>query len=275
MGEGGLQQTNVEKLTRLVVLNANARSLCPKINSLLDYIEEMSATVSIVTETWLTDGLSLDDDLTDIECGTGVGFLVRNRRPGTRGTSHGGVAIAFKKGAVDLKKVDFSNEDESEVIVGLGSLPGHSRKIVVVGVYIPPNYSQARGQSCLDYLSDLILDIKRRYREPYIVIGGDFNQWGIAESLGDYPDIAEISVGATRGEQCLDRIFCSFHDKVEAFGTLEPLENDDGTKKSDHRVSYMEADLPRMNAFEWITYSYHFYNDASVKKFGEWIVLQD
>ena len=258
-----------------MILNANARSLCPKINSLLDYIEEMSATVSIVTETWLTDGKSLDDDLMDIEGGTGVRLLVRNRRPGARGTSHGGVALAFKKDMLELKQIDFRNDDDYEILVGLGSLPGHSRKVIVIGAYIPPNYTQARGQGCLDYLSDLVLEIKRRYRDPFIVIGGDFNQWSVGEALADYPDISEVRVGATREDQCLDRLFCSFGERVEAFRTLEPLENEDGSKKSDHRVSYFEAELPRASSFEWITYTYRYYNEESVKKFGEWLVLQD
>ena len=74
-------------MTRLVVTNTNARSLCPKINSFLDCVEEMDANISIVTETWLTDGQSLDDDLLDLEHGAGVKFIVRNRRPGNHGMS--------------------------------------------------------------------------------------------------------------------------------------------------------------------------------------------
>ena len=156
-------------MTRLVVTNTNARSLCPKINSFLDCVEEMDANISIVTETWLTDGQSLDDDLLDLEHGAGVKFIVKNRRPGSRGLSHGGVAIAFRKGTVELKELQIDNPDEFEVLVAQGSMPGHSRKVLVLAAYIPPNYSIGRGQGCLDFITDVVLDLKRKYREPYII----------------------------------------------------------------------------------------------------------
>ena len=82
-------------------------------------------------------------------------------------------------------------------------------------------------------------------------------------------------MGATRDDRRIDRIFSSFTGLVEAFGTLDPLENEDGSKKSDHRVAYIEADLPRAAAFEWVTYSYRFYNDEATKLFGKWIVAQN
>ena len=266
---------NNKSMTRLVLLNTNARSLCPKINSFLDCCEEMKASISIITETWLSDGQSLDDDLQDLEHGAGIKFLVKNRKPGVRGVTHGGVAIAFKTGAADLKKLDFSNEHDYEVLVAGGTVPGHARKLVVIAAYVPPNYSQARGIGCLDYISDVVMQIKRKYKDPYIVIGGDFNQWDVADALEDYPDVREVCVGPTREDRAIDRMFVSFRDDVEAFGTLEPLETDDGSKKSDHRIAYLEADLARSAGFEWITYSYRFYNEAAVKLFGEWVVGQD
>lgn len=50
-------KTNDKILTRsLTVLNANARSLTPKIESLADCMYEIEASIAIVTETWLQDG---------------------------------------------------------------------------------------------------------------------------------------------------------------------------------------------------------------------------
>ena len=266
---------NNKSLTRLVVINTNARSLCPKINSLIDCFDEMKATISILTETWLTDGRSLDEDLLDLEHGAGIKFLVQNRKPGAHGVSHGGVAVAFRHSAVNLKRLEFRNDDDFEVLVAAGNLPGHSRKIVVVAAYMPPNYCQARGSSCLEYISDIVMQIKRKFRDPYLIVGGDFNQWDIALALHDYPDIQEVMVGPTRKDRSIDRILTTVRSEVEAFGTLEPLEVDDGSKKSDHRIAYFEAELPRAAKFEWISYSYRFFNPDSEKKFGEWIVGQD
>jgi len=41
---------------RLTIINTNARSLCPKINSMTDYFNDLGCTFAIITETWLSDG---------------------------------------------------------------------------------------------------------------------------------------------------------------------------------------------------------------------------
>ena len=53
-----------------IVINTNARSLCPKINSLVDCFEEVGASLGIITETWLSDGQGLDDDVENFVLGT-------------------------------------------------------------------------------------------------------------------------------------------------------------------------------------------------------------
>ena len=58
--------------TPFTIINTNARSLCPKIVSLIDCLEEMTATVGVVTETWLADGESLHADLDDLMNGAGA-----------------------------------------------------------------------------------------------------------------------------------------------------------------------------------------------------------
>ena len=44
-------------------------SLCPKIRSLLDCLNELEANLSFVTETWLTSGTTLDEDIEDLRLG--------------------------------------------------------------------------------------------------------------------------------------------------------------------------------------------------------------
>ena len=41
---------NLEKKTSLTIINTNARSLCPKIESLIDLYEELEVDIGIVTE---------------------------------------------------------------------------------------------------------------------------------------------------------------------------------------------------------------------------------
>ena len=228
------------------IVNTNARSLCPKINSLVDCFEEVGAHVGVVTETWLSDGQGIEDDVRDFVLGTGLGMLYRNRAANARGFSHGGVAVIYQSGSCSFVRLELPNVDDHEVLVALGTIPGHSRKMIVVACYIPPGLAVPAGKKCLDYITDTVLQLKRKYRDPYIVVSGDFNQWDIASALADYPDIREAPVGPTRGSRCLDRIFTSFGDDVVDAGSHPPLETDDSThlRRSDHRIAHISAELP-------------------------------
>ena len=71
------------------IVNTNARSLCPKIDSLIDCFEELDVTLGIVTKIWLPDGTSLNQDVQDLAKGAGLDMLCLNRRPNDRGWSTG------------------------------------------------------------------------------------------------------------------------------------------------------------------------------------------
>ena len=165
----------------------------------------MTADLSILTETWLTDGQTLDEDLDDLREGAGLDVMVNNRDPGARGVSHGGVAIAYRMATCSFKRIELDNPDRFEVIAALGTLPGHTRKVLVLGCYIPPGYNASRGNGCLDFIENLIIGFKRKYTNPYIVVAGDFNQWKINDVMVNFPDITEADVGPTRGDRSIDR----------------------------------------------------------------------
>ena len=74
-----------DKFIQFTVINTNARSLCPKINSLIDCCDEMKADIAIVTETWLADGEGLEEDQEDLVHCAGIGMLYKNRAPNTSG----------------------------------------------------------------------------------------------------------------------------------------------------------------------------------------------
>ena len=76
------------------IINTNAPSLCPKINSLIDCIEEMEASLAVITETWSADGQHLDDDRQDLFLGADLSMLCRNRHANPKtGVAHGGIAL--------------------------------------------------------------------------------------------------------------------------------------------------------------------------------------
>ena len=65
-------------------------------SSLIDCFGELSAAVGVVTETWLTDGESLEEEVENLVLGTGLQMIHRNRELNARGFSHGGVAVLYK-----------------------------------------------------------------------------------------------------------------------------------------------------------------------------------
>ena len=139
--------------------------------------------VGIVTETWLTDGETLQGDITDLALGTGIGLICKNRPPNSRGFSHGGVAVAYRKSSCKMQEISLPNPDNFEVLVTIATIPGYARKLLTIACYIPPGYDVGRGRACLAYIEDVVLDLKRKYKDPFVVLGGDFNQWLIQDCL--------------------------------------------------------------------------------------------
>ena len=132
------------KETMISIVNTNARSLCPKIDSLIDCFEELDATIGVVTETWLADGDSLNRDLQDLAKGAGLEMICLNRRPNNRRVAQGGVAVVSNIAACTLRRVDFPNPDNYEVLVMVSNIPGFARKLFTVACYILPNYPVPR-----------------------------------------------------------------------------------------------------------------------------------
>ena len=144
----------------------------------------------------------------------------------------------------------------------------------MVACYIPPNYTAVRGSECLDHITDLVLELKRKYVDPYLVVTGDFNQWNAGAALADYGDVREMDVGPTRNARCLDKVFVNFGDLVRDAGTHCPLESLDAVP-SDHRMAYVRAELPRFEKYEMLTYSYRLFTDEAADAFSRWITLHD
>ena len=122
-----------------------------------------------------------------------------------------------------MYKRQIHNPDAFEVLAAVGTVPGHAKKVLVVACYLPPGDSSSRGNGCLDFIEDLIVKLKRRYSDPYIVVGGDYNQWKVEEVIADFVDISEVPVGPTRGSRSIDRTFTNF-SSIRDCGTVPPLE---------------------------------------------------
>ena len=103
----------------LTLINTNARSLCPKIESLISCLDELEAAFAVITETWFSPGQALDTDLVDLRGRAGLSVIARNRPPNSQGVSHGGVALVFNEAKCSFAEVPVVNGEDWEVVVGL------------------------------------------------------------------------------------------------------------------------------------------------------------
>ena len=241
----------------------------------MDCIEETEAAVAVVTETWYKEGGRLEEEKEYIAETAGLEMVTKNRQALENGVAYGGVAVLWKSNAIKFKEIEMKNPDTFEILACVGTVRGHSRKLIVVACYLPPNYDKKRGAQALSYITDSLIWLKRKFKDPYLVVAGDFNQWEV--DVSDLADVQEVKVGPTRHSKSIDRVFLNFPRKVEAYGTLAPLETDDpeDPKKSDHRIAYVAFKIEKREVYRWEEYTYRHYNNEAVEKFKAWIVMHE
>ena len=167
----------------------NARSLAPKISSLMDCFNELDLHFAIVTESWLRDGKQLDAAIVDLNAGCNLDMVTHNRKAKSNGrTAGGGIAIVYNKGLLAVQELKI-RRGRSEIVCAAGKLPGQARRVVIIGIYLPPRLKAEKRKEALGCLRDAIAKAKIKYKDPYIVIAGDTNKMSISDGIEDYPDI--------------------------------------------------------------------------------------
>ena len=168
----------------------------------------------------------------------------------------------------------FEYPDRFEILPVIGSIQGLSRKLIVLGCYMPPNYTSSRAAAYISCIEELVIEAKRHVKDPLIIITGDFNQWRIQDAFDEFRDIHESTAGPTRGTRTIDRTF-SNTEKIYKIGTLNPLQTDDETSELHHRAFFLSARIRRQDKYKWLKYSYRYNNPESCRKFGEWLAVKD
>ena len=200
-------------------------------------------------------------------------MLVKNRPKNQRGYSTGGVAIVYKKNIIKFRELVLPG-NRYEVVCGAGTLIHHAQKVIAIAVYIPPQYTEEESRNCLDFLEESIIHIKGKFKDPYIIVSGDFNKRDVDGSLANFPDLNLVETPPTRGTQKLDKVFLNFKSQIFESGTLKPLENEQGVR-SDHAEIYVSARLKRIESFKWIKYTYKKYSEDAANKFKKWVLAHD
>ena len=111
-----------------------------------------------------------------------------------------------------------------------------------MSVYIPPSYDSDTSKRCLSKINDTIAFIKRKYVDPYIVLGGDFNKRDLGLATCDHKTVKPVITGPTRGKNVLDYIATDFNDILLEASTTDPIANKHGIQ-TDHLTVFARFNM--------------------------------
>ena len=265
MSENTEQNINDDrrKFNQIGFTLSNALSLPAKVGSLIDQIYELDLQFSMITETWFTNSKKVQNEIKEIENGESIGLICKNRK----GKGGGGLAIAYNKNKINLKKYTIPG-NSYEMVCAVGNTTEETKKYAIFALYIPPDQKAEKSNEMMSCLADCIEKVKLELSDPYIIIGGGLNKRSL--TLQDFPDVQIVGTAATRNNAVLDVIATNM-EGVSA-DLISPLETDDG-RQSDHMTIYARAKLPRVHVFTKDTYSFTKYTEESEKMFGEKLAL--
>lgn len=113
----------------------NARSMSPKVESIIETFNETDVSLMVITETWL-HGEKPEEEMVDIlENGHGIKIIRRNRK--SRG---GGVAILHKPSVIDLKEYRFKRKSH-ELAAAKGFLARNKWLFYIFAISVKPSMS--------------------------------------------------------------------------------------------------------------------------------------
>ena len=118
-------------------------------------MEELDASLAVVSESWFKAGNKLDKHIIDLDKGENLGTIHRSRKSKRGKNAGGGVAVVFDKDLVALKEYKF-RKDQAELVGASGKLTRNPRKLVVFGVYLPPHLRVKQTDHALELLSAAI-----------------------------------------------------------------------------------------------------------------------
>ena len=161
---------DLEDEERIFVFSClNARSLVNKSTALADMFDNTNMSVSIITETWLTNNAICEQRCEDIQYGDDI-ELLRKDRANRRG---GGVAIAYNNKKVKLAHSDvIGARRDHEVVAGIGKDMFTGVQLYVVAVYLPPSMGRKNVEELAGIISDNIARIKTTNPNIKVIMGG-------------------------------------------------------------------------------------------------------
>ena len=257
-----------QRFNTVSFLITNARSLPPKIRSLITYFEELELHFALVTETWMSEGDRYDRNAKKLEDRDNLEIIRKSRK--TRG---GGVAIVFDKKKIKLKYVKIKR-NSFEVVAAVGRTTDDNRKLLIISAYYPPQMKKTKVEELNRCISDFIDDCKVKYDSLAVIIGGDMNQKDISAIIVDHPDVMVLDTPATRREEKLDLCLTNLKREDCYIRKFAPLTNDDGVK-SDHDCLAVTIKSAKTHHFKKKKISFRPYTVEAETMFGARLAAVD
>ena len=245
-------RSDKDRKIKLCFAITNARSLWKKINSLCDAHDELGIDLSIVTETWFYKAPALEKVVCDAENGRALTLInnYRNRQGRTNGG--GGVSIVFNKNRLTGKEYNIKRSGH-EIVAAKLRVKGDSRPLFVLGIYLSTRLTAAEANKGIQTLIIAINKIKTEHENPYVIVGGDFNNFDHKPILDDFADIELHITPPTRGGRTLDLALTNIEAQIHDHEIHPPLRNDENQTDSDHKLVVYYAAWSHSHAFKWIT----------------------
>ena len=251
----------------------NARSLMPKLHSLVDCFTEMSLTMALVTETWLHDGnFDAFKDVLINEHKLNVIYKNRPKKKDGTTVTGGEATIIYDPQKIHLKEYKLKKSNH-EIVAAYGKLPNIKRKMLVVCAYIPPRARSSNYSAASKLIADAVQNVKKTSVNPLVVIEGDFNRRKLSELTDKFRDIDQHFTGPTCGNADLDKIATNIED-IQV-NVQRPLSDENDTRHSDHSVILMSTLLNNEHRFRKKKVTYRKFTQEGQVKFGKVLVELD
>ena len=246
------------------ILLTNARSLSPKIESLHLYFEEHKIDVALITESWLKDGQTLDRDVIDLEHGTDLKIIYRNRPKKSVGSRvvGGGVSIVYSKSRCNLRERRIVG-NKFELVVAVGRVGKLTRGAAFFCLYMEPKMKVAEVRQVNDIIADQILQLKAN-GDPLIFVGGDLNKKCIGDSFSNFDDFSRANWEPTRGNACLDVLYSNTDLSSRNW---PPLQTSAGVESDHCCVIYSGREDVARN-FTWVKKTARKFSYRAARRFG-------
>ena len=95
-------------------------------------------------------------------------------------------------------------------------------------------------------LVDCVSELKTKFPDCLVFVGGDFNNKNMSNFCDAYADLVPLNAGATLGTSALDEIYSNLDHRVAEKIIFGPLCKDNGTP-SDHKIIAAAFRLPKKN----------------------------